>query len=209
MRPPAWLAPALRMGDRLRHGPRTSIVSFVSGIAGPAFAHPGHAELGFLHPLTGPDHRAGHDRRRHVGGLPVERASRPPPSGRAGRLHGHDGVWGSCRIRGHQTALLGGGHDRLDFHAGRPCPGRRPGADSPPPCWWSAGSPSCTAIPTPLRPRPATPAAICWASWPPPPCSRRVGLGLGWVVQRLIGNLGLRALGGLVMAGGALVLATH
>src|SRR5260370_16745414 len=25
-------------------------------IAGPAFAHPGHAESGFLHPLTGADH---------------------------------------------------------------------------------------------------------------------------------------------------------
>ena len=25
-------------------------------IAGPAFAHSGHAESGFLHPLTGPDH---------------------------------------------------------------------------------------------------------------------------------------------------------
>jgi urease accessory protein len=36
-----------------------------------------------------------------------------------------------------------------------------------------------------------------------------VGLGLGGVVQRLTGNLGLRALGGLVMAGGALVLVSH
>jgi urease accessory protein len=32
------------------------------------------------------------------------------------------------------------------------------------------------------------------------------GLGLGWVVERLVGNLGLRALGGLVVASGALVL---
>ena len=36
-----------------------------------------------------------------------------------------------------------------------------------------------------------------------------VGLGLGGVVQRLAGNLGLRAMGGLVMAGGALVLVAH
>jgi urease accessory protein len=33
-----------------------------------------------------------------------------------------------------------------------------------------------------------------------------VGLGLGWVARRAVGDLGLRALGGAVMAGGALVL---
>lgn len=33
------------------------------------------------------------------------------------------------------------------------------------------------------------------------------GSGLGWAVRRFVGDLGLRALGGLVMAGGALVLA--
>jgi urease accessory protein len=32
------------------------------------------------------------------------------------------------------------------------------------------------------------------------------GLGLGWVARRAIGHLGLRALGGAVMAGGALVM---
>jgi urease accessory protein len=36
-----------------------------------------------------------------------------------------------------------------------------------------------------------------------------VGLGLGRVVPRFTGNLGLQALGGLVMAGRALVLASH
>ena len=36
-----------------------------------------------------------------------------------------------------------------------------------------------------------------------------VGLGLGWVAQRMVGDVGLRALGGLVLAGGALVLATQ
>ena len=30
-----------------------------------------------------------------------------------------------------------------------------------------------------------------------------VGLGLGWVARRAVGDLGLRALGGVVMAGGA------
>ena len=33
-----------------------------------------------------------------------------------------------------------------------------------------------------------------------------LGLGLGWVVERFTGNFGLRALGGLVVAGGAFVL---
>ena len=36
-----------------------------------------------------------------------------------------------------------------------------------------------------------------------------VGLGLGWVVRRGVGDLGLRALGGMMMAGGALVLITN
>ena len=36
-----------------------------------------------------------------------------------------------------------------------------------------------------------------------------VGVGLGWVVRRSVGDLGLRALGGMVVAGGALVLITN
>ena len=36
-----------------------------------------------------------------------------------------------------------------------------------------------------------------------------VGLGLGWVAQRLVGDMGLRALGAMILAGGALVLATN
>jgi len=36
-----------------------------------------------------------------------------------------------------------------------------------------------------------------------------VGLGLGWAARRAIGDFGFRALGGLVMAGGALVLAAN
>ena len=36
-----------------------------------------------------------------------------------------------------------------------------------------------------------------------------LGLGLGWVVRRGLGDLGLRALGGMVLAGGALVLITN
>jgi urease accessory protein len=34
-------------------------------------------------------------------------------------------------------------------------------------------------------------------------------VGLGWVVRRSVGDLGLRALGGMVVAGGALVLITN
>jgi urease accessory protein len=35
------------------------------------------------------------------------------------------------------------------------------------------------------------------------------GLGLGWVARRRLGDLGLRALGGVLLAGGALVLITN
>lgn len=36
-----------------------------------------------------------------------------------------------------------------------------------------------------------------------------IGLGLGWVAIRAVGDLGLRALGGIVMAGGVFVLAAN
>jgi urease accessory protein len=35
------------------------------------------------------------------------------------------------------------------------------------------------------------------------------GAGLGWVVRRLVGDVGLRALGGLILAGGAYILVTQ
>ena len=36
-----------------------------------------------------------------------------------------------------------------------------------------------------------------------------IGAGLGWVVRRLVGDLGVRALGGLILAGGAYILVTQ
>lgn len=36
-----------------------------------------------------------------------------------------------------------------------------------------------------------------------------MGAGLGWVVRRAVGDLGLRALGGLILAGGAYILVTQ
>ena len=36
-----------------------------------------------------------------------------------------------------------------------------------------------------------------------------IGAGLGWVVRGLVGDLGLRALGGLILAGGAYILVTQ
>ena len=36
-----------------------------------------------------------------------------------------------------------------------------------------------------------------------------VGVGIGWLAQRAVGDFGLRALGGLIVAGGALVLAAQ
>ncbi|MEI6201402.1 MAG: HupE/UreJ family protein [Enhydrobacter sp.] len=36
-----------------------------------------------------------------------------------------------------------------------------------------------------------------------------IGAGLGWIVRRLVGDVGLRALGGLILAGGAYILVTQ
>src|SRR5579871_6278757 len=33
-----------------------ALTTLLVALAGPAFAHPGHAESGFMHPLTGADH---------------------------------------------------------------------------------------------------------------------------------------------------------
>jgi HupE / UreJ protein. len=53
------------------------------------------------------------------------------------------------------------------------------------------------------------PAATSWGSWLATALLHAVGLGLGKGAQRLVGDLGLRAMGGLVLAGGAWVLVAH
>jgi urease accessory protein len=176
-------------------------------LAGPAFAHPGHVESGFLHPLTGPDHvlamigagmwAAFLAVRRPSAALFVPLAFMVMMAfGAAAGFAGiklpfsEAGVIASIFMLGGlvlaavrvptATAMLVVGWFAMlhGYSHALEAPAGDPGR-------YMLGFLAATAL------------------------LHGVGLGLGRVVQRFTGNLGLRALGGLVMAGGALVLASH
>ena len=176
-------------------------------LAGPAFAHPDHASSGFLHPLTGPDHvlamvgagmwAALLAARRPAAALFVPMAFLAMMT--VGAAAGFAGiklplaeagvmasvfmlgglVLAAVRVRIEAAMLLVGVFAALHGYAHAV---EAPEVD---PGSYILGFLAATAL------------------------LQTVGLGLGWVVQRLVGDVGLRALGGLVLAGGALVLATH
>ena len=176
-------------------------------VAGPAVAHPGHIESGFLHPLTGPDHFLA---MVGAGMWAAFLASRKPAAAfwvpaafmlmmAFGAAAGFAGiklpfseagviasifmlgglVVAAVRVPTATAMLLVGWFAMLHGYShALEAPGDNPGR-------YMLGFLVATAL------------------------LHTLGLGLGRVVQRLTGNLGLRALGGLVMAGGALVLASH
>ena len=176
-------------------------------IASPAFAHPGHVESGFLHPLTGPDHilamigagmwAAFLSARKPAAAVLVPLAFMVMmafgaaagfagiklPFSEAGVIASIFMLGGlvvaAVRVPTATAMLLVGWFAMLHGYShALEAPADNPGR-------YMLGFLAATAL------------------------LHLVGLGLGGVVQRLTGNLGLRALGGLVMAGGALVLAAH
>ena len=176
-------------------------------LAGPALAHPAHADSGFLHPLTGADHllamigagmwAAFLSARKPTAALAVPLAFMVMMAfGAAAGFAGiklpfsEAGVIASIFMLGGLVAaavrvptatamLLVGWFAMLHGYShALEAPADNPGR-------YMLGFLAATAL------------------------LHLVGLGLGRVVQRFIGNLGLRTLGGLVMAGGALVLAAH
>ncbi len=176
-------------------------------LAGPAFAHPGHIESGFLHPLTGPDHvlamigagmwAAVLSARKPAAGLFVPLAFLVMMAfGAAAGFAGiklpfsEAGVIASIFMLGGlvlaavrvptATAMLVVGWFAMlhGYSHALEAPAGDPGR-------YILGFLVATAL------------------------LQGVGLGLGAVVQRVTGNLGVQALGGLVMAGGALVLGSH
>jgi urease accessory protein len=176
-------------------------------LASPAFAHPGHGESGFLHPLTGPDHilamigagmwAAFLSARKPTAALFVPLAFMimmafgaaagfagiKLPFSEAGIIASIFMLGGlvlaAVRVPTATAMLLVGWFAMLHGYShALEAPAGDPGR-------YILGFLAATAL------------------------LQGVGLGLGRVVQRLTGNLGLQALGGLVMAGGALVLASH
>ena len=148
-------------------------------LAGPAMAHSGHDESGFLHPFTGWID--------HVLAMPSASASGPSllanrkaalAALRAGLLPDHDGGWGSCRICGHKTASRGGGDRRVGFVLGALIVGgvRLPTALP----WRSSGFCSLPWLCPRCEAPPAAPASTSGARG----CDRRPGgrrIGLGWL----------------------------
>jgi urease accessory protein len=176
-------------------------------LAGPAFAHPGHVDSGFLHPLTGPDHvlamigagmwAAFLSVRKPAAALAVPLAFMVMmafgaaagfagiklPFSEAGVIASIFMLGGlvlaAVRVPTATAMLLVGWFAMLHGYSHAvEAPAGNPGG-------YMLGFLAATAL------------------------LHGLGLGLGRVVQKFSGNLGLQALGGLVMAGGALVLASH
>jgi urease accessory protein len=176
-------------------------------LAVPAFAHSGHGESGFLHPLTGPDHilamigagmwAAFLSARRPAAALLVPLtfmimmafgaaagfAGIKLPFSEAGIIASIFMLGGlvlaAVRVPTATAMLVVGWFAMLHGYShALEAPAGDPGG-------YILGFLTATAL------------------------LHGLGLGLGRVVQKLTGNLGLQALGGLVMAGGALVLASH
>ena len=183
------------------------VATAVAGAALPALAHPGHTELGFLHPFTGYDHLLA-----MVGAgmwaalLAVRRPSAAflmPAAfmlmmavGAAAGFAGikvplaEAGVLASVFMLGGlvmaavrvpiSTAFIVVGWFALlhGYAHAMDSPAEDPGT-------YIVGFLAATAI------------------------LHSIGLALGWAALRVVGDLGMRALGCLVVAGGALVLASH
>lgn len=176
-------------------------------LANPAFAHPGHGESGFLHPLTGPDHILA---MIGAGMWAAFLAARKPAAAVAvplaflvmmafGAAAGFAGIKLPFSEAGIIASIfmLGG----LVLAAVRV-----PTATAMLLVGWFAllhGYSHALEAPT------GDPGGYILGFLTATALLHLVGLGLGRVVQRHTGNLGLRTLGALVVAGGALVLASH
>lgn len=176
-------------------------------VAGPAFAHPGHAESGLLHPLTGADHLLA---MVGAGMWAAFLATRRPAAAfwvpaafmlmmAIGAAAGFAGIKLPFSEAGILASvfMLGGlvvAAVRLPIATAMLLVG-----------WFALLHGYSHAVEAPA----GDPGRYMLGFLAATALLQAVGLGLGWVAGRLTGNLGMRALGGLVMVGGALVLAAH
>jgi urease accessory protein len=184
-----------------------SLTALLAVIAGPAFAHPGHADSGFLHPLTGADHllamvgagmwAALLSTRRPAAALLVPAAFLAMMA--AGAAAGFAGIKLPFSEAGVLASvfMLGG----LVMTAVR-----LPLATAVVLVGWFAmlhGYAHASEAPA------GDPGRYIMGFLAATALLLAVGLGLGMGAQRLVGDLGVRAMGGLVLAGGAWVLVAH
>jgi urease accessory protein len=184
-----------------------SLAVLLLAVAGPAIAHPGHAGSGFMHPFTGLDHLLA---MVGVGMWASLLATRRPAAAFwvpgafvAMMAFGAAAGFAGIKLPFSEAVILasvfvvGGlvvGAVRLPMTAAMAAVGL-----------FAVFHGYAHAIEAPA----VAPGGYMLGFLAATILLQFVGLGLGWGVQRLVGNLGLRALGGLVLAGGALVLATN
>jgi urease accessory protein len=181
-------------------------IGLLLATAGPAFAHPGHVESGFLHPLTGYDHllamigagmwAALLSVRRPAAAWLVPAAFLTMMA--VGAAAGFAGIKLPLAEAGVLASvfMLGGlvmAAVRVPIATAMMVVG-----------WFAAlhGYAHATEAPT------DNPGEYILGFLAATALLHAVGLGFGRGVQLAVGDLGLRALGGLIVAGGAFVLAS-
>jgi urease accessory protein len=184
-----------------------ALTTILLALAGPAFAHPGHVESGFLHPLTGTDHllamvgvgmwAALLSVRRPVAALLVPAAFLAMMA--AGAAAGFAGIKLPFSEAGVLASvfMLGAlimAAVRLPLATAMAVVG-----------WFALLHGYAHAIEAPA----GDPGRYIVGFLSATALLLSVGVGLGKGAQRWVGDLGLRAMGGLVLAGGAYVLIAH
>ena len=181
----------MRMRDKYAMARVLALSALFLAIAGQAFAHGGHTESGFLHPLTGADHVLA-----MVGaGMWAAFLSMMALGAAAGFAgiklpFSEAGVIASVFILGGLVLAA----VRLPIATAMLLVG-----------WFAALHGYSHAVEAPA----GNPGGYILGFLLATALLHALGLILGWVAVRMVGNAGLRALGGLVMVGGALVLASH
>ena len=182
--------------------PFLSVVAF----AGPAFAHPGHDASGFLHPFTGIDHLlamlAVGIWASFLGTKRKSAAVLVPGAFLAMMALGAVAGFAGMKLPLAEAAIVA---SVFVFGALMLAAVRLPSA-------WAMAVAGLFSLfhgfAHALEAPGSSPAAYALSFLLATALLLGAGWGLGKVVRRSVGDLGLRALGGLVMAGGVLVLAS-
>jgi urease accessory protein len=175
--------------------------------AGPALAHPGHEASGFLHPFTGVDHLLAMVGVGLWAGLLAERkpaAALLVPASFLAMM----AIGAAAGFAGIKLPLVEAGILASVFVIG----GLIIGAVRLPVAWamvlvglFALFHGHAHALEAPSTGAGGYILGFLAAT----ALLQGVGLAIGWVVHRAVGDLALRALGGVVVAAGAMVLITH
>jgi urease accessory protein len=182
-------------------------IALLLATGGPAFAHPGHVESGFLHPLTGYDHLLAMIGAGMWAALLAARrpsASYLVPSAFLAMM----AVGAAAGFAGMKLPLAEAGVLASVFLLGGLVMAgvRVPVATAMMVVGWCAALHGYAhAVEAP----PDNPGQYILGFLTATALLQVIGLGLGRCAQLLVGELGLRAMGGLILAGGAFVLASN